>query len=166
MAWFALARVLFVAAVAYAAVMLHPLPVALWANVGFALILDDDPPPAIVMSSVVVNEGDVGDTTAHVDFRLSAPAGQTVTVNWATVDTFAQPQAGVDYAPGSGTLTFAPGEDSKSVPFVVHGDTVHEPGQLYNAEWGAVRLSNPTNAGFVGSGPLSQISLVLIRDDD
>ena len=39
MAWFALARVLFVAAVAYAAAKLHPLPVALWANIGFALVL-------------------------------------------------------------------------------------------------------------------------------
>ncbi|HEY7292020.1 MAG TPA: PIN domain-containing protein [Vicinamibacterales bacterium] len=39
MAWFALARLLFVAAVAYAAAVLHPLPVALAANVGFALAL-------------------------------------------------------------------------------------------------------------------------------
>src|SRR5262245_43515694 len=39
MAWFALARVLFVAAVAYAAAVLHPLPVALPANVAFALVL-------------------------------------------------------------------------------------------------------------------------------
>ena len=39
MAWFALARVLFVAAVAYAAALLQPLPVGLPANVGFALAL-------------------------------------------------------------------------------------------------------------------------------
>src|SRR5262245_52606910 len=39
MAWFALARVLFVAAVAYAAAVLHPLPVAVPANVAFALVL-------------------------------------------------------------------------------------------------------------------------------
>src|SRR6059036_1031560 len=39
MAWFALARVLFVAAVAYAAAILQPLPVGLPANVGFALAL-------------------------------------------------------------------------------------------------------------------------------
>jgi len=36
MAWFALARVLFVVAVAYAAAILQPLPVGLAANVGFA----------------------------------------------------------------------------------------------------------------------------------
>src|SRR5213083_1964978 len=39
MAWFALARVLFVAAVAYSAAVLLPLPVGLPANVGFALAL-------------------------------------------------------------------------------------------------------------------------------
>jgi uncharacterized protein YacL len=39
MAWFALARVLFVAAVAYAAALLQPLPIGLPANIGFALVL-------------------------------------------------------------------------------------------------------------------------------
>ncbi len=39
MAWFALARVIFVAAVAYAAALLLPLPVGLPANVAFALAL-------------------------------------------------------------------------------------------------------------------------------
>src|SRR5437870_56036 len=39
MAWFALARVLFVAAVAYAAALLQPLPFGIAVNVGFALAL-------------------------------------------------------------------------------------------------------------------------------
>jgi uncharacterized protein YacL len=39
MAWFVLARALFVAAVAYAAAVLNPLPVALPANIAFALVL-------------------------------------------------------------------------------------------------------------------------------
>src|SRR5260221_8078135 len=39
MAWFALARVLFIAAVAYAGAVLQPLPVGLPVNVGFALVL-------------------------------------------------------------------------------------------------------------------------------
>ena len=39
MAWFALARVLFIVAVAYAAADLQPLPVGVPANVGFALVL-------------------------------------------------------------------------------------------------------------------------------
>jgi len=39
MAWFALARVLFVAAVAYSAALLQPLPVGVQANVAFAFVL-------------------------------------------------------------------------------------------------------------------------------
>ena len=39
MAWFALARVLFVVAVSYAGALLEPLPVGLLANIGFALAL-------------------------------------------------------------------------------------------------------------------------------
>ena len=39
MAWFALARVLIVATVAYAAALLRPLPVGLLANIGFAAVL-------------------------------------------------------------------------------------------------------------------------------
>src|SRR3954469_20479101 len=38
MAWFALARVLIVAAVAYEAVLLRPLPVSIAANLGFAIV--------------------------------------------------------------------------------------------------------------------------------
>jgi hypothetical protein len=40
-----------------------------------------------------------------------------------------------------------------------------KPGQLYNAEWGGIQLSLPTNAVF-GSGPLAKIALALIADDD
>ena len=110
-------------------------------------------------------EGNVDDTTLLLPVTLSAPSGQTVTVSWATINTLAQPQAGVDYAPGSGTITFAPGETSKTVPFVVPGDTVDEPGQLYGAEWGGIQLSGASNA-VVGAGPLARVGLALIVDDD
>ena len=96
-------------------------------------------PPSPVRAAVLERRRRRHDALA-LRVNLSAPSGQTeISVHWATIDSAAQPQAGVDYAPGSGTLTFAPGETSKSVPFVVHGDTVDEPGQLYNAEWGASR---------------------------
>jgi hypothetical protein len=134
-------------------------------SIGFALIVDDDPAPTVTIGSAAVIEGDVGDTTLLLTVDLSAPSGQTVSVGWSTIDTLAQPQAGVDYAPGSGTVTFAPGEISKTVPFVVHGDTVDEPGQAFGAEWGGVQLSAPTNAVF-GSGLLARVGFALIGDDD
>ena len=77
---------------------------------GLALIVDDDPPPTITPAAAAVLEGNVGDTTLSLRVDLSAPSGQTVTVRWATIDAAGQPQPGVDDAPGSGTLTFVPGE--------------------------------------------------------
>ncbi|MDZ7673970.1 MAG: Calx-beta domain-containing protein [Acidimicrobiales bacterium] len=95
---------------------------------------------------------------------LSAPSGQTITVEWTTTDT-AQPEPGIDYTPASGTLTFLPGETDKSVPVTVHGDVVDEVGQLWNAEWGTVAFSSPTNTTF-GAGALASTGLFLIVDDD
>lgn len=51
------------------------------------------------------------------------------------------------------------------MPVVVYGDTIKEPGQACGAEWGAVRLSSPTNATF-GSGTFAKIAFALIFDDD
>ena len=67
MAWFALARVLFVAAVAYVATMLHPLPGGALANAGFGLGLS---------GVVILLESRLRDTSAsHV---LGALLGGTM----------------------------------------------------------------------------------------
>jgi uncharacterized protein YacL len=67
MAWFALARVLFVAAVAYAAALLRPLPLGVPVNVGFALVL---------AALVVLFESRLRETSvAHV---LGALIGSTI----------------------------------------------------------------------------------------
>ena len=131
---------------------------------GFALIVDDDPPPTIVPGGAAVIEGNAGTTALAVPVTLSAPSGKTVTVDWTTAET-TQPQPGVDFQVASGTVTFAPGETSKTVTMVVYGDTVDEPGQLWGAEWGGIRFANPVNAKF-GSGILATIGLAVIADDD
>ena len=63
----------------------------------------------------------------------------------------------------SGTVTFAPGETSKTVPITVKGDTIKEPPLLYG-EWILVSFSNPTGATiepkFFGLG------VGIITDDD
>ena len=51
--------------------------------------------------------------------------------------------AGVDYVAASGTVTFAPGETSQTVPITVLGDTIDEP-PLLSGEWGLVSFSNPS----------------------
>ena len=60
---------------------------------------------------------------------LSAAYGQPVTVGYRTADFSAT--AGSDYQPASGTLTFAPGETTKTVTVLVNGDRVGEPNEYF-----------------------------------
>jgi chitinase len=69
------------------------------------------------------------------------PSGTTknATVSWATADGTAL--GGADYAPASGTLTFAPGETSKTITVLVNGDRLGEANETFS-----VNLSGATNA--------------------
>jgi len=49
-----------------------------------------------------------------------------VTVDYSTADLLNNAVAGVDYIATSGTLTFAPGETSKTVTVTVIGDVLEE----------------------------------------
>jgi photosystem II stability/assembly factor-like uncharacterized protein len=108
-------------------------------GLGVATILDDDPAPEVVPGSASVAEGNSGETVLRIPVSLSAASGQTVTVDWSTVDDSAI--GGEDFATASGTLTFLPGEQTKTIDITVFGDTTVEPDEdLF------VALSNPTNA--------------------
>jgi probable HAF family extracellular repeat protein len=110
--------------------------------------------PAVVPGTGSVAEGNSGDTILLVPVTLSSPSAQTVTVQWATEDVAGAPgnqaDPATDYAPGSGTVTFAPGQTSATVSIVVHGDTQVEPD-----EYVIVAFSDPAGArigGFYGLG--------------
>lgn len=70
---------------------------------------------------------------------LSTPSSGTVTVDYATSNGTAL--AGIDYVARSGTLTFAPGETSKTVTVWTIEDSVIEPGETVT-----LTLSNPSGA--------------------
>ena len=117
-------------------------------GLGFGAILDDDPPPAIVPGGASVTEGNTGTKVFQVPVSLSAPSGQTVTASWTTLNYAAVAPA--DFVATSGTVTFAPGEITKTVSVTVNGDTLDEPDELM-----LVSFTNPTNAtigGFLGLG--------------
>ncbi len=106
---------------------------------GVGTILDDDPSPQLAISDVAVTEGDTAPVTAAFTVTLTPASARTVTVAYATADGTAL--AGVDYTEASGTLTFAPGQASKTINISVSGDTAIEPDETF-----AVSLSAPTNA--------------------
>jgi chitinase len=121
---------------------------------GVGTIIDDDPLPVASIEDAVVAEGDATTTPVSFDVSLSHPSAQTVTVAWATADdTATQPG---DYATGSGTVTFVPGDTSESVDVTVNGDTVDEFDEGFSVD-----LSAPSNAT-IGDG----IGVGTITDDD
>jgi len=94
-------------------------------------ILNDDNKPQISVANDSVKEpanATDADSTLLFVVKLDAVSGLPVTVNYQTEGLTAQPDATVnyDYQDVSGTLTFAPGETSKTVSVKVHGDNVYE----------------------------------------
>jgi len=106
---------------------------------GQGTINDNDPPPSLSINDVSVAEGDGSATNATFTVLLSTASGQTVTVNYATADNTAT--AGSDYQSTSGSLTFNPGETSKTIAVEINGDTMFEPSETF-----FVNLSSSTNA--------------------
>jgi len=96
--------------------------------------------PTLSVGSPKVTEGNSGGTNT-LDFvvTLSAASTQTVTVNYATAAGTAS--EGSDYAKATGTLTFLPGETSKTVKVAVIGDTVVEGDETIT-----LKLSSPVGA--------------------
>jgi hypothetical protein len=107
---------------------------------GKATITNDDPQPAITIGSSNRAEGAAG-TSGNSTFQvtLSNPSYQTITVAYATANGTAT--AGSDYTATSGTVTFNPGDTTKSIAVEVLGDNVDETAETY-----VVNLSSPTNA--------------------
>ena len=88
---------------------------------GIGTIIDDDGPATISIDDAAVTEGNnAGTVDALFTVSLRAPSGQGVTVEYQTANGSAT--APVDYQPASGTLTFTPGEVTKTVPVQVNAD--------------------------------------------
>ena len=84
-------------------------------------ITDDDTKPSLSINDISHNE-----TAANRAFTvtLSAAAGINVTVNYATSNGTAT--AGADYTATSGTLTFTPGQTTKTFNVAVLADSLNE----------------------------------------
>ena len=121
---------------------------------GVATIVDDDPLPGVSIGDVSVTEGDAGSVAASFTVSLGAPSGRSVSVDWASANGTAL--APGDYAAGSGTVSFAAGETSKTVSVQVAGDTLDEYDQVFS-----VVLSGAVNATITdGTGAATIIERV------
>ena len=113
-----------------------------------------NPPPSLRIENISIAEGDSGFTTMAFPVNLSGPSTLTVTVNYQTFNGSARD--GRDYVSTNGSITFQPGETSKTANVQIIGETTKEKDETL-----AVRLSSPVNA------TIARIEAVgIILDDD
>lgn len=99
------------------------------------------PTVSVPATPLKVAEGAAGTTTTvSLTASLSAASTATVTVAYTTTDGTAKAADG-DYTAKTGTLTFAPGVTTQTLPVVVRGDA-----KLEDLETFSVVLSSPKNA--------------------
>ena len=96
---------------------------------GVGTIVDDE--PRISISDVTKAEGKKGQTTLFTfTVTLSAAYDQPVTMSYRTVNGTATTSDG-DYIAKTGTLTFAPGETTKTITIEVKGDSKKEANETF-----------------------------------
>jgi hypothetical protein len=113
-------------------------------DIGAFEVNAQDISPGISITDVTVTEGNSGTVTATFQVNLSAPNSQPVTVTFSTANRTAN--AGPDYVGTSGTLTFDPGETTKTITVVVDGNNTLEIDKTF-----VVNLTSATNA-FIADG--------------
>jgi ELWxxDGT repeat protein len=107
----------------------NPLNAGIADGQGVATIMDDE--PRISISDVSKTEGKRGQTTSFTfTVTLSAAYDQPVSMSFRTVDGTAK-TSNNDYVAKTGTLTFAPGETSKTITITVNGDNKREADEMF-----------------------------------
>jgi probable HAF family extracellular repeat protein len=119
-------------------ILSQPVGAVLLDGQGVGTIVDDEP-RFLRISDVTLQEGRFGTKVFVFTVTLSAPSSVPVTVNFATANGTAQSTE--DYNAQSGTLTFAPGQTSKTISIVVKGDGKRESNETF-----FVNLSGAVNA--------------------
>ncbi|MBD2250600.1 M10 family metallopeptidase C-terminal domain-containing protein [Nostoc parmelioides FACHB-3921] len=132
----------------------NPLGATIADDQGLGTITDDDANPTITIADVNLNEGNSGTSNTTFTVTLSAASEKAITVNYGTANGTAT--AGSDYTARTGTLTFNPGDTSKTFTVAVTGDTTIEANETF-----FVNLSNATNATISDNQALATI----VNDD-
>ena len=104
-----------------------------------------DNEPRISISDVQASEANSGTTPFDFTVSLSAAYDMPVTVNYTTTDGSAK--AGTDYAATSGSVVFAPGETTKTIPVLVSGNQTPEANKTFS-----VNVSTPNSYAEISKG--------------
>ncbi|MBL1211091.1 Calx-beta domain-containing protein, partial [Geminocystis sp. GBBB08] len=120
-------------------------------------IQNDDIPQIIISPSQTIVEGLTSPQNLTYTVTLSQVSSQTVTVQYATANGTAI--AGSDYTATSGTLTFSPGQISKTITIPILNDSVNEFDENFN-----LTLSNPSNANLSNSSVTITVTDTLFTD--
>ena len=124
-------------------------------NHGTATIIDNDDAPTVTVNDLVITEGDNGTTEAVFTITLDSASSKEITVDYSTVDGDAV--AGDDYEAATGTITFAPGETTKTIAVTVTGDNLDELDEAF-----FLNLDNVVN----GTVDNTQASATIVDDDN
>lgn len=113
-------------------------------------IVDDDAPAGITIDDVTVVTGNaLGTVEAVFTVRLTEQSGHTVTVNYATADGSAL--EGVHYTAAAGTVSFAPGETTRTITVPVNGTLEHGPTREFLIFLGGASNGNVVREQAVGT---------------
>lgn len=115
-------------------------------------IQNDDVVRTLAVSNIFQQEGDSGNSDFVFSVNLSGVSSQQAVVTY-TVDDGSATLADNDYVDGSGTLTFTPGQTSKTITVSVVGDLTNEGDETFTVK--VTPQSGPVASGTVsGTGTI------------
>ena len=121
-----------------------------WTNVATVEVLDND------VAGFSVADASADEDDGSLQFTVTLPGSTLETsVDWATKEDAAGDDPateGKDYEAASGTLTFAPGDTSKTFTVTLNDDDVKEKDETFS-----IQLSNPVNAALTDATAIGTI---------
>ena len=114
-------------------------------------IEDDDDPPRVSIGDSSLTEGAAGGAMRFA-VTLERASSRTVTVRYDTADVTAA--AGADYTRASGTLTFDPGERTRTIAVAVTDDALDEPDEELTVTLSAAVHATVDAAGRTARGTI------------
>ncbi len=131
---------------------------------GTGTIIDNEiPPVGVSISDVAIVEGNAGTVNATFTVTLEEASESQVSVDFAISNGTAT--AGSDYTAGTGTVTFAIGETTKTITVPITGDTDFEANETFNVTLSGgigVLIQDGTGVGTITND--DQAPLISIAD--